>query len=154
MAWLATRVPPPVIAAVVGLLMWVDTRIFDGIGFSGRGYDVAGVTVAAVGMSFAVWGLREFGRARTTFDPHRLEETSALVTSGPYRFSRNPMYVGLASVLTGLGLILGELLALVFGVLLFAVLLTVLQIRPEERMLSAKFGADYDSYRGRVRRWL
>ena len=154
MAWLATRVPPPVVAAFVGLLMWVDTRIFDGGALSGWGYDVAGVVVAVGGLSFAMWGLREFGRARTTFDPHRLDETSALVTSGAYRFSRNPMYVGLAALLAGFGLVLGEVLALVFGVLLFVVLLTVLQIRPEERMLSAKFGAEYETYRSRVRRWL
>ena len=151
---LATRVPPPVIAFVIGALMWADARFLGGLGFDGLGFDLAALLLALAGLGLAAAGGREFARARTTYDPHRIDDTSALVTTGPYRFTRNPMYLGLLGVLVALGLVLGELISLVFGSLLFVIVITVLQIRPEERILAAKFGAAFDDYRSRVRRWI
>jgi protein-S-isoprenylcysteine O-methyltransferase Ste14 len=134
--------------------MWVDTVLFDAIAFGGIGFVVAGVLLATGGVVFALWGQVEFNRAGTTFDPHHIEKATALVTTGPYRLSRNPMYLGLLAVLVGFGLVLGELVSLIVGALLFVVLLTVLQIEPEERMLADKFGDAYTDYRLRVRRWI
>ena len=76
-----------------------------------------------------------------------------LLQSGPFRLSRNPLYLGLVALDIGLSLLLTSFWALVFvpigvGALIWGA------IRPEERYLSAKFGADYDAYCGRVRRWL
>ena len=154
MDWLATRVPPPVIALVIGAVMWADARFLGGITFDGLGFDLAALLIALAGLGIASAGGREFARADTTFDPHRIDDTAALVTTGPYRFTRNPMYLGLLGVLVAWGLVLGELMSLVFGSLLFVAVITVVQIRPEERMLSAKFGVAFDDYRSRVRRWI
>jgi len=75
------------------------------------------------------------------------------VTTGLYRYTRNPMYLGLLVILIGAGLLSGSLLAVAVlpG---FVAYLTIFQIRPEERRLSALFGNEYERYRQEVRRWL
>ena len=96
---------------------------------------------------------RNFQRAGTTVSPREIEKASSLVTTGTYAISRNPMYLGLLLVLAAWTIALGQALNLVFPVL-FAVLVTVFQIGPEERMLREKFGEAYIAYRKRVRRWI
>ena len=92
-----------------------------------------------------------FWRARTTILP--FQEASRFVAVGPYRFTRNPMYVGLAAVSLGVALILRALWAapFVLGACLF---LDRFVIRAEEVHLEARFGDDYRAYQRRVRRWL
>lgn len=76
-----------------------------------------------------------------------------LVTSGIYSATRNPMYLGMAVILAGLAVYLGNVVAL-FGLLLFVAIITRVQIIPEEQILSAKFGAPFEVYASRVRRWI
>jgi protein-S-isoprenylcysteine O-methyltransferase Ste14 len=92
-----------------------------------------------------------FRSARTSMVP--MKPSTALVTSGPYLATRNPMYVGMAFLYAGLALLLGVIWSLAF---LPAVLLMVdrFVIAREERYLEAKFGEEYRAYKGRVRRWL
>jgi len=110
-----------------------------------------GAGVILVSLAFGVPGRAAFARAGTEVNPFR--PSTALVTSGPYRFSRNPMYVGVTGLLVGLALItrIGWLLILlvpVLGVMHRGV------VRREERYLGRKFGSEYDAYRSRVRRYL
>lgn len=111
----------------------------------------AGWLLAACGLAVAAWGLLTFFRLRTAIIPNR--PASRLVSSGPYRFSRNPMYVGLTALYAGLALTLDVAWPLVL-LPLALVALQRLVIRREERYLSAAFGAEYDAYCARVRRWL
>jgi protein-S-isoprenylcysteine O-methyltransferase Ste14 len=114
---------------------------------------VAFVVIALAGGAAALAGDREFKRARTTINPFKPENSTALVTSGIYRFTRNPMYVGLTLVLLGWAAFLCSAWALL-GPVVFVVYINRFQISPEERVLSAKFGAAYTEYTARVRRWL
>jgi protein-S-isoprenylcysteine O-methyltransferase Ste14 len=107
--------------------------------------------VLATGLVLVLWPARDFERAGTTMKP--FEDSTTLVTTGAYRLSRNPMYLGMAAVLAGIGLLLGSLLPLLV-VPTFAVVMDVVFIRPEERMLRDAFGDSYLSYARRVRRWL
>ena len=98
-----------------------------------------------------VWGALEFRRARTNIDPRR--PALVLVESGPYRVTRNPMYLGFLLLFAGIGLLASldwslPLLPFVW----FA--LDRLVVRREEAYLSAKFGAPYNAFRARTRRWL
>lgn len=95
----------------------------------------------------------EFRRANTTLNPHKPGSARALVTSGVYGWTRNPMYLGLSLLLLGWAVALGTL-SPVLGILLFVALLQRVQIRPEEHALRLRFGEDYDHYRNRVNRWL
>ncbi len=98
-------------------------------------------------------GARAFRRVRTTVNPLHPERASSMVTSGIFRFTRNPMYVGIALVLLGFFLAFGALSA-ILGLPAFVGYITRFQILPEERILEAKFGSAYAAYRARVRRWL
>jgi protein-S-isoprenylcysteine O-methyltransferase Ste14 len=92
-----------------------------------------------------------FARHGTAIRP--FDRSSALVISGPYRFTRNPMYVGLVAMLIGLALML-ESLSPLLVVAAFAWIIATRFIAVEERMLDERFGTAYAEYRARVRRWL
>ena len=109
--------------------------------------------LAVSGLLFNLLPKLAFGRAGTTVNPLRPASSSVLVTNGLHRVSRNPMYVGHGLLLAAWACWLQHPAALV-GVLLYAAYVTRYQIVPEERALSTAFGAVYDAYRARVRRWL
>lgn len=111
----------------------------------------AGVAVFALGLAFNLWGAWSMKRARTPINPYRPAEV--VVTSGAFRLSRNPLYVGLDLALLGLALVLNSL----WGLPVLLVLLAVMHygvILPEERYLEGKFGEPYRQYRVAVRRYL
>ena len=112
---------------------------------------LAGWAAVAGGVAFAGWGLLTFFRARTAVIPNR--PASRLVTSGPYRFSRNPMYIGLSALYLGLALVFDLGWPMVLFPLAVAGLY-LLVIRREERYLARAFGDEYAAYARRVRRWL
>ena len=111
----------------------------------------AAVALVAAGLALMVWAVAVMRAARTTVIPWH--EVSALVTAGPFRVSRNPIYLGDLLVYLGVTAWAGSW----WPVLLLPVVLlamTALVIGPEERYLAQRFGAAYAAYRARVRRWL
>jgi len=112
---------------------------------------IAGWVLFAAGAVIAGWGLVLFRRARTTTVPGRSSAT--LVTSGPYRFTRNPMYIGLTLAYLGEAALLKQIWPVILLPLTIAYLhWTVIPV--EEAKLREVFLDDYDQYRSRVRRWL
>jgi protein-S-isoprenylcysteine O-methyltransferase Ste14 len=111
------------------------------------------VLIAFLGLFLILISSITFYRYGTTLNPLRPELTSALVTSGPYRYSRNPIYVGLALMLLGWGVYLQNLASL-FCVLVFVLYINRFQIFPEEESLAQKFGVEFEIYKSRVNRWL
>ena len=121
------------------------------------GWTMVGVTAVVLlvmaGAAFDALGILAFRALRTTVNPLKPERASALVTSGVYRVTRNPMYVGMVLFLLAWAVYLSAALPFA-GPLVFALYITRFQIRPEERVLEASFGACYSAYAARVRRWL
>jgi protein-S-isoprenylcysteine O-methyltransferase Ste14 len=114
-------------------------------------YSYTGAIVMVGGLGLMVWAARAFQRAGTGF---RLEEGgSALVTSGPFRFSRNPMYLGIVIWLIGFAILLGSLVVFVLPVIIF-LLAQFMLIPIEEKRMEQTFGKEYVDYKSRVRRWL
>lgn len=111
------------------------------------------VLLALAGLALDVSGLIAFHRAKTTLNPRSPERSTSIVRSGPYRFTRNPMYLGLALMLLGFCAYLANP-ATVVAVAVFIAYITRFQIIPEERLLHAKFGESYAQYKRSVRRWL
>src|SRR5262249_8005818 len=111
------------------------------------------VAFVLVGQTISVAGIVEFRRARTTINPIKVNATSSLVCSGIYRFTRNPMYVGLFLTLLGWAVYLSNPLSLIF-LLVYVLYITRFQIKPEERILLGLFGEPYAAYMQRVRRWV
>ncbi len=112
---------------------------------------LAGVPFLAAGLAMVGTALRRMRRLGTNVDPHR--PATALVTGGPYRFSRNPIYLGLTLGYAGLGLLANSLWFVPFAAAFLLIIQTQV-IRFEETYLENKFGEDYRQYKGRVRRWI
>lgn len=108
---------------------------------------------ALAGLVFLFAALADFRKNKTTINPLDVTKASSLVTDGPYRITRNPMYVGLGFLLLAWCLYLAELAALA-ALPLFLITMTVLQIRAEENALIAQFGDEYQQYMKKVQRWL
>ena len=153
MSWLELKVPPPVLALLLGLLMWLASSLVAPVEMPfGPRVGVA-LVLASVGLVFGLTGMVSFWRAKTTINPTRPTATSSLVTSGAFCFTRNPMYLSLLLYLFAWAAYLSNLLALLF-VLVYVLYINEFQIKPEERVLSSLFGPEYAAYKGRVRRWL
>ena len=150
---LDNRVPPPLVAVLISAGMWALARWWPLARFDLPAPALLGFAVASLGGVVSAAGAREFKRAKTTVNPLHPERTSAMVASGVYRHTRNPMYVGAALVLLGCFLAFGALSA-VIGLPAFVWYITRFQIQPEERVLAAKFGREYTEYQSRVRRWI
>ena len=104
-----------------------------------------------VGLGFAFSAVNQFAKIHTTLDPHG--SVSVVVTSGVYRYSRNPIYLGFVCTLIGLPLALDNVRGVVLRPLLMMSLYQLV-IKHEEAYLEKKFGDVYTSYKSRVRRWL
>jgi protein-S-isoprenylcysteine O-methyltransferase Ste14 len=142
---------PPVYVIVALLAMGAFHVGFPIARFLPPPYHYAGPVLMVLGLALMLWGALHFRRARTAIVP--FQPVSALVTSGPYRYTRNPMYLGLGSVVMATAGLSGSLWP-VLTLPVAVVLIVVLAIRPEERYLEERFGEAYRAYRARVRRWI
>ena len=110
-----------------------------------------GFLLIGFGFVMALWSRSLFLKNSTTLQPS--EEPTSLVTSGPFRLSRNPIYLGMASVLLGVAVFMGTLVTLAFPVI-FVTLIEFFIIPGEERKLENLFGEPYRQYKNNVRRWV
>lgn len=145
------RIVPPVVALlcllVAGALQWllVDLR------FTFPGKEAIGLLLALAGIVSAVWASRMFRRQDTTISP--FGTPTALVAEGPFRYTRNPMYLGLLLLLLGIAAGFGGLVLLAAPLAFFAIINTT-RIPAEEASMQSIFGDEYGAYQRRVRRWL
>lgn len=148
------RFPPPIIFVGGFLLGW----LLDWYGYAlplsrvaGSAVEPIGVGIVIIGVFLVAWGLLTFRRARTAIIPSH--SASRLVTNGPYRYTRNPMYTGLTIAYVGAAALIDSAWPLILlPVVLLA--LTRLVISREEAYLTDAFGAEYGAYQARVGRWL
>lgn len=110
------------------------------------GFAAAGLLIVAIAIS-------QFTSAKTTINPMTPDNVEKLVVKGLYRFTRNPMYLGVLFLLLAWAAFLQNVVSFAPAAL-FIVFMTLFQIKPEEKALRRKFGADYDEYCRRVRRWI
>lgn len=145
------KIPPVVTGAVTAIGMWLVSRTLPTLAFAPLRVVAAGLGL--VGAAITALAMLSFWRARTTVNPLKPSSTSFLVTSGIYRFTRNPMYLGLLFVLVGWALYLANVLSCLF-LPAFILYMNRFQIKPEERALTARFGREYLEYASRVHRWI
>lgn len=149
-------IPPPIVFLSCGLLMWLANRYGPRIPFE---IPFGGVMVfwiiLAVGLLVMMAGVTRIFRYRTVIHPDRksLPEATHLVTDGIFRYTRNPIYLGMAIMLAAWTIWLGNAWA-VGGVAIFVVFIHIFQIRPEEEALEKVFGQAYRTYKTHVRRWI
>jgi protein-S-isoprenylcysteine O-methyltransferase Ste14 len=153
MQFLELKIPPPLVAAVIAAAMWGGSLVVPLVAAPAAWRVAVALVFALAGGAVALAGVVAFRRASTTVNPMKPERTSALVSSGVFRLTRNPMYVGLLLVLIAVAAFLSSAW-LLLGPAAFVLYINRFQIEPEERVLSQAFGATYASYRSEVRRWL
>ena len=153
MSSLDHKIPPPVIALLCAVLAWVLARSAPGFAFILPARIPITMVLVLAGISLTLAGVRAFRSAATTVNPLSPELASLIVRTGPYAFTRNPMYLGLALVLLGVCAYLANPLS-VLAVVFFVTYITRFQIIPEERLLLAKFGEPFAQYMRSVRRWV
>jgi protein-S-isoprenylcysteine O-methyltransferase Ste14 len=153
MRTLELKIPPVVVLLLLGAVMYATARLAPAFGFVLPANRIIAAGLAALGACIAILGVISFRRAGTTVNPLQPEAASQLVVSGVYRWTRNPMYLGMLLVLLGWGVLLVNALAFLFAAA-FIPLMHRLQIGPEERILAATFGSAFTAYQSAVRRWL
>ena len=153
MRFLELRIPPPVVGLIVAGGMWIVAHLPPILPLPELVRLSVAVVLGAVGVAVAIGGVISFRRAQTTVNPLKPETSAALVSTGPYSFTRNPMYLGMALALFAWAVYLSSIWSLP-GPVLFALYITRFQIVPEERVLDRLFGAPFAAYKKRVRRWL
>ncbi len=153
MRWLETKIPPPVVMVLLGLAAFGASRLLPALSFEFPLRAFAAVALAFVGLALNILPKLAFQRAGTTVNPLRPALATSLVTSGIYRYTRNPMYLGHALILLGWSLYLHNVAALL-AVPAFMLYITRFQIQPEERHLSARFPDAYAAFCKQASRWL
>lgn len=150
---LELKIPPPIIGAAICAAMWGLSLITPVVQLPTSVKMYTAIALAFVGGSLAITGRISFLLAKTTHSPMKPQATSSLVTAGVYRFTRNPMYLGLLFVIVAWAIFLSSPCALL-GPCAYVIYINRFQIIPEERVLFKLFGAEYAAYKSRVRRWL
>ena len=145
------RIPPPLIATLCVLIIFLSKSIFPSFVFS---YKLQlGIFVSTIGFLLLIVSIKSFIDNKTTINPLNLKKSTYLVTSGVFRFSRNPMYLGMLLFLLGTAIILNIIGGLIISIL-FIFYMNFFQIIPEEKALQNLFGKNYRNYRKTVRRWI
>lgn len=153
MSRLELKVPPDVVWLAVAALMWLAAVLARRLTVEVPLRLWVAVVLTACGVALIVAARVALARAHTTWAPTAPERTSSLVTGGVYRFTRNPIYLGMLLVLLAWAAVLANLLALAL-VAVFVAYMDRFQIGPEEAALSARLGEGYRDYRAQVRRWV
>ncbi|HEY5551628.1 MAG TPA: isoprenylcysteine carboxylmethyltransferase family protein [Opitutaceae bacterium] len=153
MRTLELKIPPMLVAAIAAALIWFVAIAAPVLRLAFPLRREVAIVVGLIGTAIAIAGVVSFRRARTTVNPLSPAAASALVVSGVYRVTRNPMYLGVLVCLLGWVVWLGSVPAL-FVLPLFVAYMNRFQIIPEEAALHALFGAEFEAYRSSVRRWI
>ena len=153
MQGLELKVPPVALVLLAGGCMWVVAWAAPAFEFAFPARIISAMGMVVIGIAIAGMGVFSFSRAKTTVNPMKPDSSSALVVSGIYRLTRNPMYLGILLLLIGWGIFLSNALALLVlpGFVLY---MNRFQIEPEERALTRIFGPAFLEYRTQVRRWI
>lgn len=150
---LENRIPPPLVMLVTGIAIAAAGRLEPLIPLPPFWRHLLAGGLLLAGLGIVALGVMRFRAAGTTIDPTRPDQASTLVATGIYRFTRNPMYLGFATMLLGWSVLWRS----VWGLALTAVFVGYIhrfQILPEERALRAKFGAEFEAFASQVRRWI
>ena len=146
-----TKIPPPILALVMVVLIYLSSFFIESTTFNYQGS--LSLLVLILGLACAIPSFKLFARYKTTISPLKPSDATALVTEGMYRYSRNPMYLGLLLLTIASTIWFGSWFGIIINIL-FIFLINFLQIIPEEEALLEIFGEEYEEYKKNVRRWI
>jgi len=150
---LGTRIPPPLLMLVMAIAIAAAGQLPPQLPLPSLWRHLVAGLLLVAGLGVTALGVQRFRAARTTIDPTRPDKATTLVATGIYRVTRNPMYLGFATMLMGWAVQWQSVWCMAFPVM-FVGYINRYQIAPEESALRTKFGAEFDAYASKVRRWL
>ena len=145
-----TKIPPPLVTLIFGLSIYFSRELFPTIEIKYSFY--VGIFLLLLGFLILISAVRLFRIDQTTVNPLSPKQATKLVTEGIFKFTRNPMYLGMACVLASLAMFFNIIGGIVF-IALFSAYITKFQIVPEEKAMLDLFSEDFDQYKQTTRRW-
>ena len=145
------KIPPPIVTLFFGLCIYLSRSYFPE--FSNSVLNLLSIISFVVGIFVFVAAVSSFKKQKTTVNPISIENASSLVVSGIFKYSRNPMYLGMSFVLLGLAFKFNVIGGLLFTGI-FMLFITIFQIKPEEVAMEKLFDQEWKDYTKNVRRWL
>jgi protein-S-isoprenylcysteine O-methyltransferase Ste14 len=146
-----TKIPPPIATLLFGLSIYFSRGIFQAVEVKYSFY--IAILLLILGLTVLISAVRLFRKDKTTVNPLSPEQATKLVTDGIFKYSRNPMYLGMASILGSIAVFF-NLIGGIILIALFCFYITKFQIIPEERAMSNLFSQDFDKYKQTTRRWI
>ncbi|MDA8892178.1 isoprenylcysteine carboxylmethyltransferase family protein [Hyphomicrobiales bacterium] len=149
-----TKIPPPLVALIAMLLTFLSRDYLDIFYLHPHLQRTLFLLFLVIGVSVIFLATRQFKISKTTVNPLKPETASSLVTSGIFSRTRNPMYLGLTSLLISFSIYFSSVFGIIIYLPLFISYITIFQIIPEEDAMNKLFNNDYKSYCLKVRRWI
>ena len=146
-----TKIPPPIVTLVSALLIFFSKELFPNYTFDYQSTLSIGIFIS--GLMILISAVSLFKKKETTVNPMSPEKASSLVVDGVFKYTRNPMYLGMSVVLLSIS-IQFNLIGGILIVSLFVAYITVFQIIPEEEAMEENFGQDYLLFKKNTRRWI
>lgn len=145
------KVPPPIVTLIFGLVIYFSKTCFPSIRFD---YDsLTGIGLIILGLAIIIIAVSSFRKYQTTVNSLKPNTASKLVTEGVFKFTRNPMYLGMLIILTGISIQFNLIGGLIF-LPIFILYINYFQIIPEENAILELFKEDFINYKNKVRRWI
>ena len=145
------KIPPPIVTLTFGLFIYFSRPFFPE--FNNELLSIVSGLSLLIGIGVLVSAVASFRKQKTTVNPLDIEKASSLVISGVFKYSRNPMYLGMVFILLSIALKF-NLIGGIILTLLFVIFITRFQIIPEEVVMEKLFKEEFDSYKKKTRRWL
>jgi len=146
-----TKIPPPIVTLLFGLSIYFSRGIFQATEIKYSVY--IAILFLILGLAVLISAVRLFRKDKTTVNPLSPEQTTKLVTDGIFKYSRNPMYLGMTFILGSIAIFFNMIGGIIL-IPLFCFYITKFQIIPEERAMSNLFAQDFDQYKQATRRWI
>ena len=145
------KIPPPIVTLICGLAIYFSKTFFNK--FFSYNNNTISLFLLILGFTVFTLAVKAFNRQKTTVNPLEPRQASALVSSGIFKYSRNPMYLGMLIILLALSFKFNLVGGIVIS-LFFYLFITKFQILPEEEAMNELFGDEFIEYSNRTRRWI
>ena len=145
------KIPPPLLVLILVISNYFSSKKIDVIHIPNQ--DLVSIVIFLIGILILIIPVSKFIKSKTTIDPIKFKKVNKLVTSGIYKYSRNPMYLGLLMILTSSSIFYLNIYSITTP-FFFYWWITKFQIKREEIFLTDKFGKEYLSYKTKTRRWI
>lgn len=145
------KIPPPIVTFICGLAIYFSKTFF--IQFFSYNNNTISLFLLILGLTVFILAVKAFNRQKTTVNPLEPRQASSLVSSGIFKYSRNPMYLGMLIILLAISFKFNLVGGIVIS-LFFYLFITKFQILPEEEAMNELFGDEFIEYSTRTRRWI